>query len=92
MAALGDGYRVEVRVVRWENPNVLKVPAGALFREGDAWAVYKVEDDRTRKTTVTIGQQTGQEAELLSGLREGERVVLHPGDSLADGSRVEARR
>jgi HlyD family secretion protein len=92
MAALGDGYRVEVRVVTWENPNVLKVPAGALFREGDAWAVYKVEGDRTVKTMVTIGQQTGQEAELLSGLQEGERVVLHPGDSLADGSRVEARR
>jgi HlyD family secretion protein len=92
MAALGDGYRVEVRVVTWEHPNVLKVPAGALFREGDAWAVYKVEGDRIRKTIVTIGQQTGQEAELLSGLQEGERVVLHPGDSLAEGSRVEARR
>jgi HlyD family secretion protein len=92
MAALGDGYRVEVRVVTWENPNVLKVPSGALFREADAWAVYKIDGDRARKTAVTIGQQTGQEAELLSGLQEGDRVVLHPGDSLVDGSRVRARQ
>lgn len=92
MAALGDGFRVEVRVITWENPNVLKIPSGALFRQGDAWAVYKIDGDRARQTIVTVGQQTGQEAELLGGLQEADRVILHPGDSLTDGSRVRARR
>jgi HlyD family secretion protein len=88
-AALGDGYRVEVRIVIWEAPSVLKVPTGALFRQGPAWAVYTVAEGRARFTALELGQQTGQEAEVQSGLSEGARVILHPADTLTDGSRVE---
>jgi HlyD family secretion protein len=88
--ALGDGYRVEVRIVVWEAQDVLKVPTGALFRQGENWAVYIVEEGRARLVTLELGHQTGQEAEVLSGLSEGARVILHPGDTLTDGTRVEA--
>jgi len=87
-AALGDAYRVEVRIVTAEAAAVLKVPTGALFREGKGWAVYLVEDGVARKTNVTLGLRTGQEAEVTSGLTEGARVVLHPGDTLTDGTRI----
>jgi HlyD family secretion protein len=90
-AALGDAYRVEVRIVIWEAPNVVKAPTSALFRDGEAWAVYVVEERRARKTIVQLGQQTGQEAEVTGGLSEGARVVLHPPDTLADGARIEER-
>jgi HlyD family secretion protein len=91
-AALGDAYRVEVRVVLWEGQNVLKVPTSALFREGEKWAVFAVQSDgRVRRTVIDIGHQTGQEAEVLSGLTEGAQVVLHPGDKVADGARVRPR-
>jgi HlyD family secretion protein len=87
-AALGDGYRVQVRIVTWESANALKVPTGALFRVGDDWAVYVIEQERARRTTVTLGHQTGQEAEVLEGLAEGAQVIMHPGDTLTDGARV----
>ena len=90
-AALGDAYRVVVRVVIWEAANVLKVPTGALFREGEQWAVYVVENDRARRAVVEVGHQTGQEAEVTSGLAEGARVVMHPGDTLANEARVVER-
>ena len=90
-AALGDAYRVEVRIVIWEAAAVLKVPTSALFREGEKWAVYVVENGRARRTLVELGHQTGQEAEVVSGLSEGARVILHPGDTLADGARVSER-
>ena len=45
-AALGDAYRVEVRIVTWEAPSVLRAPSGALFRDGEKWAVYTVENGR----------------------------------------------
>jgi HlyD family secretion protein len=90
-AALGDAYRVEVRIVLWEGDRVLKVPTSALFREGDRWAVYTIADGRARRTPVELGHQTGQEAEVTSGLAEGARVVLHPADTLADGTRVSER-
>jgi HlyD family secretion protein len=88
--ALGDGYRVEVRVVIWESANVLKVPTGALFRVGDRWAVYVVDQNRARQTFITLGHQTGQDAEVTDGLAEGAHVILHPSDTLADGARVAA--
>lgn len=87
-AALGDGYRVEVRIVVWQAQRVLKVPTCALFRVVDRWAVYVVDRGRARQTVVEIGHQTGQEAEVSSGLTEGARVIVHPGDALADGTRV----
>jgi HlyD family secretion protein len=90
-AALGDAYRVEVRIVIWEAPAVLKVPTGALFREGEKWAVYTVENGRAHRVIVELGHQTGQEAEVVSGVSDGARVILHPGDTLKDGARVRER-
>ncbi len=90
--ALGDAYRVEVRVVIWEGSGVLMVPTGALFREGEQWAVYVVESGRARRRLLELGHQNGREAEVVSGLEEGSRVILHPGDGLADGARVSERQ
>jgi HlyD family secretion protein len=89
--ALGDGYRVEVRVVVWQEDNVLKVPTGTLFRRGDQWALFVVEDGRARLRTIRVGQRNGAEAQVLEGLREREQIVLYPPDTLADGDRVAQR-
>jgi HlyD family secretion protein len=91
-AALGDGYRVEVRVVVAERPDALKVPTSALFRQGERWAVYVIENGRARVRELQIGLQTGVEAEVTQGLSQGERVIVHPGDTLSDGARVEERK
>lgn len=88
---LGDAYRVEVRIVVWEAPDVLKVPMSALYRAGDQWAVYEVRDGLARRTIVELGQQTGREAEVLAGLDEHARVIVHPGDAVGDGTRVKQR-
>ena len=88
---IGDAYRVEVRIVVWEAQDVLKVPTSALFREGDQWAVYRLTEKRARRTTVGLGHQTGQEAEITTGLAPGDRVIVHPGDTLRDGARVTFR-
>ena len=90
-AALGDAYRVEVAIVVWEGRNVLKVPTGALFRDGQQWAVYRIVRERAQRTPVEVGHQTGQEAEIAAGLAAGDRVIVHPGDALRAGVRVKAR-
>ena len=88
---LGDGYRVEVRVVLWEGEEVLQVPTGSLFREGDDWAVFAVENGRVVLRQLEIGRQGGLVAEVVEGLEEGDQVILHPGDSIVEGLRVKAR-
>lgn len=90
-AALGHGYRVEVRIVVWETGDALTVPSSALFREGDSWSVFVVEGGRVRRVPVTAGHNNGLQAEILAGLEAGQQVVLYPAPSLEDGSRV-ARR
>jgi len=90
-ASLGDGYRVETRIVLWEAPNVVKVPTNALFREGARWAVFVASRGRARRTFVEIGHQTGLETEVASGLTEGTVVIVHPGDLVHDGVRIASR-
>ncbi|MDH3627088.1 MAG: efflux RND transporter periplasmic adaptor subunit [Acidobacteriota bacterium] len=89
--ALGDGFRVEVRVVSWESADALVVPTSCLFRHEGQWALYAVHDDRAVLTPVEVGARNGLQAEILSGLDEGEAVVLYPSDSVADGVRVRPR-
>ena len=82
---LGDGYRVEIRVVVWSRDNVLKIPTSSLFRSGSDWAVYKVAEDKAVRQIVTVGQRNDLEAEVLSGLSEGERIVVYPSDAIQEG-------
>ncbi len=89
-AALGDGYRVHARIVVWQKADAVRVPLSALFRDGERWAVFVLAADRALKRTVEIGRRGDREAEVLSGLGEGDRVVVHPGDRLTDGARVKA--
>ena len=87
-ASLGDGYRVEVRIHVWQG-DVLKVPVSALFREGEAWAVFVVEDGLASLRTVELGRRQGLEAEVRSGLEVDESVIVHPADTVVDGRAVE---
>jgi len=89
--ALGDGYRVEVRVVIAERTDALKVPVAALFRQDGAWSVFAVDKRRARLRRVEPGLRNGLEAEVLAGLAEGDEVVVHPGDALSDGARLRPR-
>lgn len=87
-AGLGDGYRLEARIVTWRSDAVLKVPTGALFRRRDVWRVFRVENQRASEREVRIGHRNALEAEVLDGLAEGDYVVVHPSDLVADGVRV----
>ena len=88
---LGDGYRVEARIVVWSKDNVVKVPTSSLFRDGTQWAVYKVVDSTARRQIVDVGQRSGLEAEVLSGLAEGDQIVVYPSDAIRPGVEL-ARR
>ncbi|MSU22277.1 MAG: HlyD family efflux transporter periplasmic adaptor subunit [Opitutus sp.] len=86
---LGDSYRVEARVVTWENASALRAPAGALFQRGGTWQAFVIDGTRARLHAVKPGRSNGVETEVLDGLREGDRVIVYPGDKVADGSRIE---
>jgi HlyD family secretion protein len=87
-ATLGDNYRVEARIVIWENAQALRAPAGAVFQRGGEWKVFMVDGGRARLRTISVGRSNGVQTEILSGLEEAARVVVYPGDKVAEGTRV----
>jgi HlyD family secretion protein len=86
--ALGDRYRVEVRVAIWHADDVLVVPSGALFREDNAWKTFIYQNGKAVLTAIEAGHSDGRLTEVLSGLRPGDKVLLHPPDVVKDGSDV----
>jgi HlyD family secretion protein len=86
---LGDQYRVEARTVIWDGDDVIKAPTSSLFRIGDGWAVFVVQNERARLRNVTIGHRNSRECEVLTGLTEGEETVLYPSDALRNGVKVQ---
>ena len=91
LQALGDAYRVEVRVVTWQEDPVTKVPVGSLFRRGDGWGVFVVEAGLAKLQPVMLGQRNESEGQILEGVSDGQEIVLHPPDTLKDGMRVTPR-
>ena len=85
---LGDAFRVEANISVWEEPNVLQVPVGALFRRADSWSVFVVNDGKAKLRDVTIGRRGGLAAQVIDGLKADDRVILYPGDRVQDGSRI----
>lgn len=90
--ALGDRYRVEVRVLLDRREDAVLVPEGALFRHGEGWAVFRTEGGRAVRTAVETGLRDGRVREVLAGLSPGDEVVLHPDAALEDGSRIDRLR
>ncbi len=89
--ALGDRYRVEVRVAIWHSDDVLLIPAGALFREGSQWKTFVFDDGKAKQATIEAGHSDGRMTEVLKGIEAGAQVLLHPPDTIKDGVSVKKR-
>ena len=85
---LAHGYQVDARIVLWQDDSALTVPLLALFRDGEAWAVFVEANGRAELRHVEIGRRNSLNAELVSGIEPGERVVLHPSDRVLSGVRI----
>jgi HlyD family secretion protein len=86
---LGDGFRVQCRIVIYQAEDALKVPSSALFREGRDWAVFLAVRNRAEKRIVQLARRNPEEALLRGGLQEGDEVILFPGESIRHGARIE---
>jgi HlyD family secretion protein len=91
-STLGDRYRVEVRIAIWHSDETLVVPAGALFREGNIWKTYLFKEGTARLTNLQVGHSDGRFTEILSGVNAGDQLLLHPPDTIQDGTPVTQRR
>lgn len=85
---IGDGFRVDASIIVHRAEEAVKVPVGALFREGDGWAVFLVQDRRAVKRPIKTTRRNGVEALVEEGLKPGDTVIVYPSDALKDGARI----
>ena len=88
---VGDGFRVDARIVTRRVEDGVKVPVGALFRDEGGWALFAIDGRRAAKRAVKVAMRNGVDALVESGVQPGDRVVVYPSDSLRDGARIEVR-
>ena len=81
---------MEVHIVIWSGAHILKIPLSAIFRRGQGWSVFVIAAGRAKMKDVQIGHRNESEVEIVSGLAEGEQVILHPSNQLSDGMRARA--
>jgi HlyD family secretion protein len=84
---LGDGYRLEARIVVWEQEAV-KVPLAAVARDESGWSAFVISGGRAHLRRVELGRRAPGEAEAISGLSAGDVVALYPSARVRDGARV----
>jgi HlyD family secretion protein len=85
---VGDSFRVEAKIIVWEASDALKVPAGALFRQGEHWGTFALVDGRAQLQLVKVGRSSGTETQVLEGLESGATVILYPSSRVKNGERV----
>ena len=85
---LGDQFRLEARIFTWETNQVLKAPAGALFRHSREWGAFVVENGRAKLRSVELGHASDSEVQVLAGLQNSEEVILYPGERIRDGQKI----
>jgi HlyD family secretion protein len=85
-------FRVDVRVVVGEAKNAVRAPLGALFRQGEGWAVYKVVDGRAALTEVQAAEADSHFRAITSGLAAGDSVIVFPSNTISDGTRIRQRK
>jgi HlyD family secretion protein len=94
--ALGDGYRVGVRIVVLAQDQALQVPASAVFplpeSDDHQMAVFVIDNGRARLTPVTLAARNGSAAWVTRGLVVGAKVVVYPPAAVRDGVRLRERR
>ena len=81
---LKPGMSVEANIVTREKDNALLVPTDAV--QGNT--VFVVDGDRARKRAVTVGIRGTRAVEILSGLKDGERVASPAPADLKDGAHL----
>ena len=89
-SALPANASVNVEIVVGEKPSALVIPRGALMREGTTRFVYRLVGGKAKQTPIAVGLIGPTDVEVVSGLREGEQVILPAGAPIRDGQPVRA--
>ncbi len=86
------GFDVDVDILLGESKNVLKLPLESIKTDKyNKSHVYVVEEGKVKEKLVQLGTQSDMEAEIISGLKLGEKVIVNPNSSIRTGVSVQEK-
>lgn len=74
-----------------ENKPFLGVPTNSILKKDSSFIVYRVKDSLAQANSIETGRSWGETTEILSGLKEGDTIVMKPDSRLNDGRRVKIK-
>lgn len=90
--SLGDGFKVEVRIVAQQATGVMQVPVSALFPSGNGHAVFVVRDGHVRQAPLELVARNERSAWVNTDLPVGTLLVVYPPSALKAGDRIQIRQ
>lgn len=90
-ATLGDRFRVECHIVYNHLSDQLLVPTAAVFQQQSEWATFKLVKGKAVRTAISLKERGPVHSVVESGLSEGDKIILYPGDRIREGVKIEAR-
>jgi membrane fusion protein (multidrug efflux system) len=88
-AVVRPGSFVDVKLETQRHDNTLLIPKRALMEETGERFVFVIHSGKASRRIVTVGFQDDQNAEILSGVNQGEMVVTSGQGALRDGTKTE---
>lgn len=88
---VGDGFKVDVRVMVQVVENALMVPVSALFPQGSRSGLFELSKGRAVLKEVQVQARNGVFAWVTSEITPGTTVIVYPDSKLKNGVKVKAR-
>ncbi|WP_315329064.1 efflux RND transporter periplasmic adaptor subunit [Treponema socranskii] len=86
---INAGMFGKVKLYTRDYGGAVALPSDAVVTKGDKPYLYVVKDDDTvEQREITLGQSVDGVVQVLSGIKEGERVVIEGGQVLSNGAKV----
>ncbi|HSE11468.1 MAG TPA: HlyD family efflux transporter periplasmic adaptor subunit [Rudaea sp.] len=87
-AGLRQNQRLTTRILIDEHPNVLMVERGSFVDSGAGRVAYVVRNGVAERTPIQVGATSLNAVELLSGVKEGDRIVISGTDAFKGAPKV----
>lgn len=78
-------YDLDVKIIADSKHNTVLIPENAVFNLDEKDCIFVVEKDKAVIREVKQGMKSGRQVEILSGLEEGDRVILSPDKNIKEG-------
>ncbi|GAA4303038.1 efflux RND transporter periplasmic adaptor subunit [Compostibacter hankyongensis] len=78
-----------IKVISYTSKDALTIPISVIQHAADGDYVYVADQNKAKRVKITVGQRYNGQAEITSGLKEGDQVITAGFESVGEGNPLE---